>query len=85
MFHEVEVSWSLSVTQKERDWPTRTTFNCQFWPQLRVINNHPVFVPFTLTFTISKTITISRPVLSLAMHAKIVFRNGKVHIHLMCI
>ncbi|KAK8959919.1 hypothetical protein KSP40_PGU014349 [Platanthera guangdongensis] len=50
----MEVSRSLSVMRKERDWPTRTTFDCHFWPQLRVIDNHPVFVPFTLTFTISK-------------------------------
>ncbi|KAK8964085.1 hypothetical protein KSP40_PGU006117 [Platanthera guangdongensis] len=38
-FHEVEVSRSMSVMRKERDWPTRTTFDCQLWPQLRVIKS----------------------------------------------
>ncbi len=53
MFHEVEERRSLPVTLKESDWPTRTEFDCQFWPQLRLKLIQPVFDPLTLTFTIS--------------------------------
>jgi hypothetical protein len=53
MFHEVEERLSLALTLKESDWPTRTAFDCQFWPQLRLMLIQPVFEPFTLTCTIS--------------------------------
>ncbi|URE23231.1 hypothetical protein MUK42_03227 [Musa troglodytarum] len=48
MFQEVEVRRSLPVTRKERDWPTRTALDCQFWPQLRDMGIHPVREPLTL-------------------------------------
>ena len=47
MFQEVEVRLSLPVTLKERDWPTKTALDCQFWPQFRPIGIQPVLDPFT--------------------------------------
>lgn len=53
MFHEVVVRRSLDVTLNDSDWPTKTAFDCQFWPQFRLRLIHSVLLPFTLAFTMS--------------------------------
>ncbi|KAK8937037.1 hypothetical protein KSP39_PZI012486 [Platanthera zijinensis] len=40
-FHEVEVRRSLQVMHKERDWPTRMTFDYQFWSQSAATRSLP--------------------------------------------
>ncbi|CAA0829793.1 Unknown protein [Striga hermonthica] len=50
---EVNVRPSLPVTLNDRAWPTRSSSDCQFWPQLHFMSIYSGFVPFTLTLTIS--------------------------------